>query len=275
MMTAGAAAAAAFVLSASIMPSATTAFVAVAPASRATVYSRSSSSSSARYMSHTLEVVSDFYQNFPVQSAVLTCGLKASVADTIAQVTPQIEENMLQEQEEQTRISSNSNSNNNNNSIDWEVRRNLAYVLYGGIFVGLMSHLEYSCVFPFIFGYEKTLQITIEKVFFDNLVSAPLMWLPPAYFIKEWVYGAGGDDNNNDNDNNIFKQGLDKYLTDIRDNQLLIKYWTIWFPAQSISFSVVPDHLRVAFMASISFFWFILFSSVASKGDIKQGQQQE
>ena len=250
----------------------------VAPAAshtsaRDTVYSRSSSSSSssssARYMSLTLEVVSDFYQNFPVESAVLTCGVKASVADTIAQVTPQIEENMLQEQEEQTRISSNSNSNNNNNSIDWEVRRNLAYVLYGGIFVGLMSHLEYSCVFPFIFGYEKTLQITIEKVFFDNLVSAPLMWLPPAYFIKAWVYSAGGDDSN------IFKEALDKYLTDIRDNDLLIKYWTIWFPAQSVSFSVVPDHLRVAFMASISFFWFILFSSVASKGDIKQGQQQE
>lgn len=155
-------------------------------------------------------------------------------------------------------------SSNINNNIDWEARRNLAYVLYGGIFIGLMSHLEYSYVFPFMFGYEHTLQILVEKVFFDNLVAAPLFWLPPAYFIKAWVYRADG---NGDNDTGILKEGFDKYVTDVRDNQLLTKYWTIWFPAQTISFSVVPDHLRVAFMASISFFWFILFSSVASKGD--------
>jgi hypothetical protein len=32
-----------------------------------------------------MEDISNFYQNYPMQSAVLTCGLKASVADGIAQ----------------------------------------------------------------------------------------------------------------------------------------------------------------------------------------------
>jgi len=176
----------------------------------------------------TLSDVSDFYQDFPMQAAVLTCGVKASAADCIAQLKA-------------------------TNTL--EFRRNVAYVLYGGIFVGLMCHMEYDYLFPFMFGTEHTFKIIAEKVVFDDFISAPLFWLPPAYLIKALVYDYP------------MKEGLEKYVNDIRDNGLLWKYWTIWVPAQSISFSVVPDHLRVAFMASISFFWFILFSSLASKSD--------
>jgi hypothetical protein len=223
-----------------------------------------------------LEQVSDFYQNFPLQSAVLTCGVKASFADTIAQVKPQIEENNEKNKQNLEQLSASKESpvlpttsllsgQSSINRIDWEARRNFAYVLYGGIFVGAMSHVEYSCVFPFLFGTEKTVAITTAKVFFDNLIAAPIMWLPPAYFIKAWVYS---DDDSSTK--GILQEGLDKYLTDVRDNDLLKKYWTIWVPAQTISFSFVPDHLRVAFMASISFFWFILFSTVSSQGDNKE-----
>ncbi len=269
-----AAAVAVFCMSAASVPA--SAFVPIVSTSLVTNLPSSitheSPSSSLRYMS--LEQVSDFYQNFPLQSAVLTCGVKASVADTIAQVKPQIEENNNSEiasSEESHEIQTLSQLKSTNiqqpskkkNRIDWQARRNLAYVLYGGIFVGLMSHVEYSYVFPFLFGDEKTLAITTEKVFFDNLISAPIMWLPPAYFIKAWVYGSDDDESSE----GVFAEGLKKYLVDVRENNLLGQYWAIWFPAQSVSFSVVPDHLRVAFMASISFFWFILFSTVSSQGD--------
>lgn len=262
-------------LSAASAPSMVSAFVPAAPTSPCATHPSSArkafSSMALRYMS--LEQVSDFYQNFPLQSAVLTCGVKASVADTIAQVKPQIEENNNSKnalttphhEEAQTlhheKFVISENKTKKTNRIDWEARRNLAYVLYGGIFVGIMSHVEYSCVFPFLFGTEKTAVITTEKVFFDNLIAAPIMWLPPAYFIKAWVYG------NDDDNKGILAEGLEKYLVDVKENNLLWKYWAIWFPAQSVSFSVVPDHLRVAFMASISFFWFILFSTVSSQGD--------
>ena len=115
----------------------------------------------------------------------------------------------------------------------------------------MMCHLEYNVLFPQIFGTEHTVKTIVEKVIFDDFISAPLVWLPPAYLIKSWVYDYS------------MKEGLQKYWRDIQDNSLLTKYWTIWVPAQSISFSVIPDHLRVAFMASISFFWFILFSTVS------------
>ena len=170
--------------------------------------------------------VSDFYAQFPLQAAVLTCGVKASVADGIAQKIGPLD--------------------------DLELRRNLAYVLYGGIFVGAMCHYEYDVVFPLLFGIEHSLWTSFREVLFDNFVSAPLLWLPPAYLIKAVVYDYS------------LQEGLQKYVDDVMQNSLLRKYWTVWLPAQSVSFTVVPDHLRVAFMASVSFFWFIIFSTVSS-----------
>lgn len=175
--------------------------------------------------------VSNFYAEFPLQAAVLTCGVKASVADGIAQVRSR------------------------SGWDDIEARRNLAYVLYGGIFVGALCHYEYDVIFPLVFGTEHSLQVSVGEVLFDNFVSGPLVWLPPAYLIKAVVYDYS------------LREGLKKYKDDVTKNGLLQKYWAVWLPAQSISFTVVPDHLRVAFMASVSFFWFILFSTVSSSGE--------
>jgi protein Mpv17 len=173
-----------------------------------------------------LQEVSDFYQTYPMQSAVLTCGVKASLADGVAQLK---------------------------SSPIFQLRRNFAYVIYGGIFIGLMAHMEYDHLFPLMFGEGHG--HVVEKVLFDDFVSAPLMWLPPAYLIKAMVYDYS------------LEEGLQKYWYDIQNNALLQRYWTIWVPAQSISFSVVPDHLRVAFMASVSFFWIIMLSTLSSKSD--------
>lgn len=179
--------------------------------------------------------VSNFYADFPLQAAVLTCGVKASVADGIAQVRAQ------------------------SGWDDLEFRRNVAYILYGGIFIGAFCHIEYDILFPMLFGTEHSLLTSLKEVLLDNFVSAPLLWLPPAYLIKAVVYDYS------------LGEGLQKYADDVMKNGLLQKYWTIWLPAQSISFTVVPDHLRVAFMASVSFFWFILFSTVSSSSNSGAG----
>lgn len=179
-----------------------------------------------------LEEVSDFYLSYPLQSAILTCGVKASIADCIAQVR---------------------GWNNSDDPNVIEMKRNAAYIIYGGIFIGMMANLEYNQLFPLMFGADQSLKTIACKVIFDDFVSAPLMWLPPAYIIKALLYKYP------------VEEGLKKYWDDICNEGLLLKYWSVWVPAQSISFSVVPDHLRVAFMAGISFFWFIIFSQLASK----------
>jgi Mpv17 / PMP22 family len=179
----------------------------------------------------TLEDVNTFYQTYPLQAAVLTCGVKASFADIIAQVR---------------------NWSESEKAI--ELKRNAAYIIYGGIFIGLMCHIEYDWIFPILFGTGHDIQTVAEEVLFDNFVSAPLMWLPPAYFIKAVMFDYP------------LKEGLDRYFTDIEEG-LLTKYWLVWLPAQTFSFSVVPDHLRILFMAMVSFGWFIVLSSAQSQTD--------
>lgn len=172
----------------------------------------STTNSASRMIIHkhqmTLSDMSDLYANFPLQSAILTCGVKAHVADGIAQV-----------RSETDRL---------------EFKRNLAYVLYGGIFVGGMCHLEYDYIFPALFGNDHSIKTIFEEVIFDNFISAPLFWLPPAYLVKAAVYDYP------------MREGLEKYVHDIKHNGLLTKYLSIWIPAQSISFSVIPGELHPA-----------------------------
>ena len=180
----------------------------------------------------TLEDVNSFYQNYPLQAAVLTCGVKASLADGVAQVRTWTDSDRA-----------------------IEMRRNAAYIIYGGIFIGLMCHIEYDILFPKLFGTNHDLKNIVQSVVFDNLVSAPLMWLPPAYLIKSVMFDYP------------LREGLEQYWSDIRNEGLLLKYWSIWLPAQTISFSFVPDQLRVLFMACVSFGWFIVLSTCQSNNN--------
>ena len=233
----------------------------IAPSLQTIDGSQSSSSSSALAMS--FDDVSTFYATNPLEAAVLTCGVKASIADGIAQVRtalPNDTNNRFNSEYEDNRddifIDFSTLPHTPTTPYEWmsdlEFRRNLAYILYGGIFIGAACHYEYDVLFPILFGSQHTVATSIKEVLFDNFVTAPLAWLPPAYIIKALLY------------NYPVREGMNKYVTDIMEHGLLKKYWTIWVPAQSISFTVVPDHLRVVFMASVSFFWFILFSTVSS-----------
>ena len=235
----------------------------IAPSSSQSSSSPSSSSSSSSALSMSFDDVSTFYATNPLEAAVLTCGVKASIADGIAQVRtalPNDTNNRFNSEYEDNRddifIDFSTLPHAPTSSYEWmsdlEFRRNLAYILYGGIFIGAACHYEYDVLFPILFGSQHTVATSIKEVLFDNFVTAPLAWLPPAYIIKALLY------------NYPVREGMNKYVMDIMEHGLLKKYWTIWVPAQSVSFTVVPDHLRVVFMASVSFFWFILFSTVSS-----------
>jgi hypothetical protein len=60
------------------------------------------------------------------------------------------------------------------------------------------------------------------------------------------------------------RDGLAKLGDDILRKDLLKTYWLIWIPAQTLTFSVVPPHLRVLFVALVSFCWVTILSSISS-----------
>ena len=173
-----------------------------------------------------LTAVDTFYQTAPVQAAFVTCGLKASLSDTISQKTVEKVCAVTGEVTEHRFCFS----------------RNAAFVLYGGLYQGVTQHFIFNEIYPVIFGVGTDLATVASKVAFDQLVLTPFLCLPVAYVVKSLVFRYP------------IQEALAKYVADARKD-LLLKYWAIWTPTQCLTFSVIPEHLRIPFIALVSFFW--------------------
>ncbi len=163
----------------------------------------------------------------------MTCGIKASAADFLAQ-----------------RREATSDETKNEDQV--ELERNIAFILYGGLYQGMAQYYIYNILFPTWFGNGSDLFTVGTQVLFDLGVVTPFLCLPVAYLVKSAIYGLEPI------------EGLKKYVNDVQNKGLLLKYYRIWFPAQCLTFGVVPEHLRIVFIAFISFFWLIILSSVSS-----------
>ena len=191
--------------------------------------------------------LNSFYMSYPLLSAVTTCSVKGCLADCIAQRRNDAAVEAGNGDDESSLAEAKSS-----NEPKFSFRRNAAYVLYGGGVLGVFSDLMFNYVYPFLFGGLGGIVHLTAVVVFDNMVTAPLLWLPPVYCVKAILYGQS------------LKSGIQKYCNDVKQNGLLKQYWTVWFPAQLFNFSLVPAHLRIAFMAAISFFWMIILSCISS-----------
>ncbi len=223
-----------------------------------------------------LSSIDSFYQTAPYTAAFLTCGVKASAADLLAQTrslnnNSDQEETQGQEQEGGESIQKSVNVNIDRLAItsqqeeeedSIEVQRNVAFILYGGLYQGLAQEYLYNNLFPAWFGTGTDIMTVLTKVSFDLLVVSPLVCIPIAYLVKALIYKQN------------LSKGLEKYIYDLRYNNLLLTYYSIWFPAGLLSFGVIPDHLRIAFIAFVSFFWLVILSSVSSSSseEVKQTQ---
>ena len=204
--------------------------------------------SSTSLKSSLIGAIDVFYKTMPLTSAFVTCGIKASAADFVAQkrasstdegegVLTTTDEEILSEI-----------------TTPFEKRRNFAFLLYGGLYQGMAQEIIFNEVFPKLFGQGTDFLTVLSKVSFDMFVVSPFVCLPVAYLVKSVIfqYTVG--------------EALSRYKDDVMKNGLLVKYWSLWGPVQCLTFGVVPVHLRIAFIAVISFFWLIIFSSVAAKG---------
>lgn len=92
-----------------------------------------------------------------------------------------------------------------------------------------------------------------RKVLFDMCIQAPCLTLPSAYLTKSIVY------------NYSFREAIRRYVDDVRNRGLMLKFWGLWAPVQCVTFSIIPQHWRITFVAFVSFFWLIILSSTSSK----------
>ena len=137
-------------------------------------------------------------------------------------------------------------------SMSFSFKRNLALLCYGGFYQGCGQELIYNNLFSTLFGAGTQLRTVMMKVCFDMLMVQPLVSLPIAYLIKAPIFGYSLADS------------MRRYANDVRQHNLLKTCWMVWMPTQIVSFTMIPTHLRISFMACVSFFWIIMFSSISS-----------
>ena len=196
------------------------------------------------------EVIDEFYKTMPLTSAFFTCGIKASAADIVAQqrgAIQLVDEEGYNDDETQSTFFTLTNPID-----DIETKRNIAFLLYGGLYQGIAQQIIFNSIFPRMFGQGTDLLTVMSKVSFDMLVISPLICLPVAYVVKSFVF------------QHSLNEAMLNYKDDVMHNSLLFRYWSIWGPVQCITFGVVPQHLRIVFIAVVSFFWLVIFSTISN-----------
>ena len=190
--------------------------------------------------SNVLAGIDEFWTNSPYAVAALVCGVKASAADGMAQF--QEWKNSRSDKEEKEVPP----------GLAADFRRNAAFIIYGSLYQGITQEFLFNHVYTMLFGKGNKWAVVLSKVSFTLLVLTPLLTFPSLYLIKAVV------------EENSFRDSLKKYINDIKNNQLLQKFYLLWTPVLTLTFSVIPEQWRVTFIAFVSFFWLIILSRISS-----------
>ncbi|PNG99930.1 Protein sym1 [Tetrabaena socialis] len=164
-------------------------------------------------------------QKYPFSTGVLTTVVKTSAADLFAQ-------KVMERREE----------------VDW--RRHGMFVAFGFGYLGCWQFYLYNDLFvrwckplTALVGHVGSAPI---KTFIDQCIHHPLLYFPCFYSLKGMVEGRPWADSMADCHEHLWENC--KAL------------WMIWVPAQMINFTVVPLHLRIPFVAGVSFAWTVVIS---------------
>jgi protein Mpv17 len=206
--------------------------------------------------------IDTFFQSQPYVSAFVTCSLKAGTADFFAQSRPQLLNNGADnaDADEECIID---NPLPAKESLD--LARNAAFIVYGGIYQGLFQEYLYGTLFPIWFGDDGSLHTVVASVMVDQFFFAPVTCLPCAYIIKSFI--MNDDELSLQTGQATVQRALDKYIEDVTRRGLLFKFWALWIPVQTLTFSVIPGQYRILFIACVSFFWMFILSAVSSETD--------
>jgi protein Mpv17 len=203
-----------------------------------------------------LTAVDSFFRTSPYAAAGLLCGVKASAADFIAQ-----RRQFHKRGSEDAEIQMKEDGSLAVEKPKPDLLRNLAYIVYGSIYQGITQEYVYNHLYPVFFGAGTDIRTVLIKVGFDLTIQTTLFTLPIAYLSKALIYRYS------------FREAFRRYFDDIRNHGLLIKYFALWGPVQCMTFSIIPEHFRIPFVAIVSFFWLIILSSIASKTPVMDDEE--
>lgn len=132
--------------------------------------------------------------------------------------------------------------------VDWT--RTAVFGSFGFFYMGMFQYWLYNVKF-FQWWPGISLKATAWKTAADQLVHTPFIYFPVFYFVRTSI-----------NERAVTKETLlsvrQTYKNNVFDD--LKRYWTIWTPGIAITFGIMPLHLRLPFIAALSFFWVCILS---------------
>ena len=163
----------------------------VSPAPQNALHSKQFTKSSSATTSSTIkrdafigwDALDTLYQTSPYYAAFVTCSVKASAADAVAQTKQQSKA----EEEPKPELSSLVNKKNNEEEgqHSFDLFRNLAFIFYGGFYQGMGQTFLYTNVYPLLFGPTPTVMSVVGQASFENFILAPFFCLPCGKYI--WI----------------------------------------------------------------------------------------
>eukprot|EP00747_Dinoflagellata_sp_TGD_P170730 gnl/TRDRNA2_/TRDRNA2_203034_c0_seq1.p1 gnl/TRDRNA2_/TRDRNA2_203034_c0~~gnl/TRDRNA2_/TRDRNA2_203034_c0_seq1.p1 ORF type:complete len:188 (+),score=10.33 gnl/TRDRNA2_/TRDRNA2_203034_c0_seq1:174-737(+) len=169
-----------------------------------------------------------WYANSPYRGSFVTCLIKGSLADVVAQ--------LVIERKDKAQFS---------------LRRNALFGLWSAAYCGCAQHFIFNIAFTRAFGSGTGFAVALSKAAADSFAATPLLGIPIYYACKPLIEGTGANP----------LDGLREYAVGFAD--FYFKPAMVWIPAHLITFSVVPPPLRIAWTATVSLGW-LSFVSMTS-----------
>ena len=124
-------------------------------------------------------------------------------------------------------------------------RRLSAFSIFGLCWMGAGQYVLYCRVFEALLP-ARTVAASVGKMFLDQFVHVPVLFLPVFYSVDAWVRGEG--------------PGYVRHKYEREAFTTLKANWCIWVPASFLSFFVVPTHWRIPYVSAVSFVSTSVFS---------------
>jgi protein Mpv17 len=137
-----------------------------------------------------------------------------------------------------------------NDSETFDYRRLGAFTLFGCGWTGLYNHWWYGKLAKWYPG--TTVSSIVKKLAWNHCVSNPFVYLPVFYVSMGAMLGLTSDE--------VVAKAKAEY------GPTLLRFWTVWMPANALMFRMVPLPYQVVYTATVSLGWNTALSIIYAGG---------
>ena len=170
----------------------------------------------------------------PLKASIIVTAGKAGAADLMVQTAFEQRENL-------------------------DRRRLLTFFLFGGGYQGCFQYWVFNCWFERWFP-GRALWPTVQKVLAANLIADPVFFFPTFYTLKEALARPPSEALRFDTVRVALSKYYDHCLVDWRNT------WGVWLPGHLVTYGLMPMHLRMTWIAAVSFGYLSLLSFTRGAG---------